>query len=230
MWGDRMRYREYRNVWILLALFCVIGAAVLILCRTNARGLPDVVGRALTVQEQAAVISRNSPLTQYVYLTPNAGFPREEKIDTITVHHMAGDLTLEKLGGEFALADRRSSANYGIDRYGKVGLYVEESNRAWTSSSVENDSRAVTIEVANDEIGGDWHVSDESYATLIDLCVDICRRNGIKELTYTGDTRGNLTTHSMFADTECPGPYLKNRLNDIANAVNDRLNASDDSD
>lgn len=216
--------REYRTVWVLLALFVLFGAAVLAAVLWNNARLPDGVGRELSAEERAEVIGRNSPMTEYVYLTPNAGFPREQEIDTITIHHMAGDLTLEKLGHDFALIDRRASSNYGVDREGRVGLYVEECNRAWTSSSPENDGRAVTIEVANDEEGGDWHVSDASYAALIDLCVDICRRNGIPRLNYTGDTHGNLTTHDMFADTECPGPYLKSRLEEIARTVNERLN------
>lgn len=219
--------KGYREIWVLLSLFAVAGAVVLAFCLGNVRKLPDVVGRTLTAQEQEEVIARNSPLTRYVYLTPNAGFPREGEIDTITIHHMAGDLTLEQLGAEFALADRRASANYGVDRNGEIGLYVEECNRAWTSSNVDNDGRAVTIEVANDENGGSWHVSDASYEALIQLCVDICRRNGIGELTYAGDASGNLTTHNMFSDTDCPGPYLESRMQNIADAVNQQLNASE---
>lgn len=222
-----MNRKSYREIWVLLGLFVAAGGVVLAFCLGNVRSLPDTVGRTLTAQEQEEIAARNSPLTRYVYLTPNAGFPREGKIDTITVHHMAGDLTLEQLGAEFALADRRASANYGVDRYGGVGLYVEECNRAWTSSNVDNDGRAVTIEVANDVNGGDWHVSDASYEALVELCVDICRRNGIKALFYTGDTNGNLTTHNMFADTDCPGPYLESRLADLANEVNQQLNASE---
>lgn len=223
----KSKAKDHREVWILLGLFVIAGITVLAFCLGNVRSLPDVVGRTLTAQEQEEVISRNSPLARYVYLTPNAGFPREGKIDAITIHHMAGDLTLEQLGAEFALADRRASANYGVDRNGEVGLYVEECNRAWTSSDVDNDNRAVTIEVANDENGGQWHVSDESYAALIDLCVDICRRNGIEKLTYTGSDSGNLTTHNMFADTDCPGPYLESRMQEIADTVNQQLNASE---
>ena len=85
-------------------------------------------------------------------------------------------------GGEANVAV--SLANYGIDSKGRVGLYVEEKNRAWTSSSPDNDNMAVTIEVANDEIGGDWHVSDKALEKLIDLCVDICKRNGIEKLNF----------------------------------------------
>lgn len=215
--------KDYRAVYVLLLLFCLAGAVVLAACLFNRRSMP-LVGRELTRDEQMEVIARNSPLTQYVYLTANAGFPREQPIDTITIHHMAGDLSLEDLGVDFAKADRRASSNYGIDRYGGVGLFVEEANRAWTSSNVENDARAVTIEVANDEFGGDWHVSDESYQALIDLCVDICQRNGIESLYYTGDSSGNLTIHKMFRDTECPGPYLESKMPDFADAVNSRLN------
>jgi LysM repeat protein len=104
-------------------------------------------------------------------------------------------------------------------------MYVEEKDRAWTSSNADNDHQAVTIEVANDKIGGDWHVSDKALASLIDLCVDICKRNGIKKLNYTGDKNGNLTRHNMFAATACPGPYLQSKFPYIANEVNKRLTA-----
>lgn len=221
---DRKR-NDYRPVYALLGLFCLAGVVVLAACLLNRQSMP-LVGRELTAGEQVEVIARNSPLTQYVYLTANAAFPRERPIDTITIHHMAGTLELENLGLEFAKADRRASANYGIDVNGQIGLFVEEANRAWTSSNVENDSRAVTIEVANDEEGGIWHVSDASYQALIDLCVDICRRNGIEELNFTGDTSGNLTIHKMFSETECPGLYLQSKLLDIANEVNAQLENS----
>ena len=103
---------------------------------------------------------------------------------------------------------------------------MEEGNRAWTSSSRENDHQAVTIEVANDETGGSWHVSDQAFETLITLCTDICRRNGITRLDFTGNPEGNLTLHKMFSgQTECPGPYLESRMEEIAALVNERLGA-----
>ena len=67
-------------------------------------------------------------------------------------------------------------------------------------------------------------MSDYVLSRLIDLCVDICKRNGIKELNYTGDTSGNLTRHNMFASTECPGAYLESKFPYIAEEVNKRLN------
>lgn len=216
---------EFHCIWLMLAGFCIAAGAVLILCLLFRSQIPDTVGRKLTETEKSEVIEGNSPLTEYVYLSPNADFPRGDVIRKVTIHHMAGDMTLEELGDSFAQQDRRASANYAIDSQGRVGLYVEEANQSWASSSPENDSQAVTIEVANDEVGGDWHVSDTAYKRLLDLCEDICRRNGIQELRYTGDETGNLTLHSMFySETECPGPYLKSRMDEIASEVNRRLN------
>ncbi len=221
---EKLRFREYWQIWLLLACFCVMGLAVLLRWRAAVRDLPDGVGRPLAAQEQAEVIARNSPLAAYAYLSPNADFPREQPIRKITIHHMAGDIALERLGEVFGEQDRQASANYAVDGQGRVALYVEEANRAWTSSSPDNDHQAVTIEVANDETGGDWHVSDAAYEALIELCVDICRRNGMEELTWTGDETGSLTIHKMFNEnTQCPGPYLEGRMPDIAAEVTRRL-------
>jgi N-acetyl-anhydromuramyl-L-alanine amidase AmpD len=167
----------------------------------------------------------NSKLVNYTKISPNSTNPRNHKIDTITIHHMAGKLSVEACGAVFAEPSRGASSNYGIDSNGRVGLYVDEKNRSWCTSSRENDHRAVTIEVANSSTGGEWPVSDKAYAKLIDLCVDICQRNGIKKLNYTGDKTGNLTMHKWFANTQCPGPYLEKRFPDIAAKVNAKLGA-----
>lgn len=208
----------------LLVGFVVLVVAVGVLCLVEYKSLPDNVGRALTAEEQAQIIAENSPLTDDVILSPNADFPREDEITKITIHHMAGDLSLEELGSRFSNRDRRASSNYAIDSDGNVALYVEEKNRAWTSSNRDNDERAITIEVANDEVDGNWHVSDAAYEKLIELCVDICKRNGITEFIFTGDESGTLTTHYMFnEETICPGPYLNGKLPDLAKEVNSRL-------
>lgn len=167
----------------------------------------------------------NSKLIDYTKISPNSTNPRNHKIDTITIHHMAGKLSVEACGSVFAESSRGASSNYGIDSNGRVGLYVDEKNRSWCTSSRENDHRAVTIEVANSSTGGEWPVSDNAYEKLIDLCVDICQRNGIPKLNYTGDKTGNLTMHKWFANTQCPGPYLEKRFPDIAAKVNARLGA-----
>ena len=165
----------------------------------------------------------NSSLVDYKKISPNSTNPRKSMIKKITIHHMAGNLSVKECGKVFASKARQASSNYGIDSEGLVGLYVEEKNRAWTSSNAGNDNEAVTIEVANDEIGGEWHISDKALSKLIDLCVDICKRNGIASLNFTGDKSGNLTMHKYFAATLCPGPYLESKFPYIAQEVNKRL-------
>lgn len=163
----------------------------------------------------------NSPLVEYTKISPHRTSPRTHKIDKITIHHMAGNCSIETCGSVFQ--SRKASSNYGIGTDGRVGMYVEEKDRSWASSNAANDHRAVTIEVANSKSGGDWPVSDKALAKLIELCVDICKRNGIEKLNFTGDKNGNLTMHKYFAATACPGPYLESKFKYIADEVNKRL-------
>ena len=165
----------------------------------------------------------NSKLVNYTKISPNRTSPRRNSIKKITIHHMAGNLSVETCGNVFAKSSAQASANYGIGTDGRVGMYVVEGDRSWASSSADNDNQAVTIEVANDVVGGNWHVSDTALNKLIELCVDICQRNGIPKLNYTGDKSGNLTMHKWFAPTACPGPYLESKFPYIASEVNKRL-------
>ena len=168
-----------------------------------------------------------SKLVDYTKISPNSS-ARTAKISKITIHHMAGNLSVETCANVFQNTSRQASSNYGVGTDGRIGLYVDESRRAWTSSNRDNDNVAVTIEVANDEIGGNWHVSDKALESTIALCVDICQRNGIKKLNFTGDKSGNLTMHKWFSNTQCPGPYLESKFPHIAEEVNRRLSAASD--
>lgn len=160
----------------------------------------------------------NSSLVDYTKISPNKSV-RQGKISKITIHHMAGNYTVEKCGDIFAPSSRQASSNYGVGTDGRVGLYVPENYRSWASSSPANDHIAVTIEVANDG-GENWHVSDKALQKTIELCADICKRNDIKKLNFTGDKNGNLTMHKYFAATACPGPYLESKFGYIADEVN----------
>ena len=157
----------------------------------------------------------------YTKISPHRTSPRNHPIDTITIHHMAGNLSVETCGSVFQ--SREASSNYGIGTDGRVGMYVEEKDRSWSAANPANDHRAVTIELANDGGAPDWHVSDTAIQRCIELCVDICRRNGIEKLNFTGDKRGNLTMHKWFYATACPGPYLESKFPYIADEVNRRL-------
>lgn len=168
----------------------------------------------------------NSSLVNHVHLSPNYTAMSNKKNEVIVIHHMAGKLTVEQCGNVFAPSSRKASSNYGIDGNGRIGLYVEEKNRSWATSSRAIDSRAITIEVANSVAGGNWPVSDKAMTSLINLCVDICKRNGIPRLNYTGDKSGNLQMHKWYAATGCPGAYLESKFPYIANEVNKRLNGN----
>lgn len=163
-----------------------------------------------------------SNLVSYTKISPHK-YKRTAPVSKITVHHMAGDLTVETCGEVFQTT-RQASSNYGIGSDGRIACYVPEDYRALTSNNYDNDNRAITIEVANCSGGPDWKVSDKAFAALIDLCVDICTRYNF-QLNYTGNKSGNLTMHQWFAPTLCPGPYLKARFPEIANKVNARLGA-----
>lgn len=165
----------------------------------------------------------NSRLVNYIKISPNSTNPRRDKIRKITIHHMSGNLSVETCGNVFQPVSRQASSNYAVDTDGRVGMYVEEKNRAWTSGNSANDHQAITIEVANDVCSGNWHVSDKALEKTIELCVDICKRNGIEKLNYTGNASGNLTMHRWFQATDCPGDYLASKFPYIASEVNKRL-------
>lgn len=166
----------------------------------------------------------NSKLVTYTQKSPNYTAMSNKKNTHIVIHHMAGKLSVQQCGNVFASRSRQASSNYGVS--GKeIGLYVDEKNRSWATSSYAIDSKAVTIETANSTLAPDWKVSDTTLDTLIKLCADICKRNGIKKLTYTGNKNGNLHLHKWYSSTSCPGPYLQGKMKYIASEVNKKLGA-----
>jgi LysM repeat protein len=176
----------------------------------------------------------NSPLVDYTRISPNKNSPRNHKIDTITIHCVVGQCTVETLGNIFAPTSRQASSNYGVGTDGKIGMYVEEKDRSWCSSSAANDNRAVTIEVASDT-KHPYAVNDRAFAALLDLVTDICKRNGIKKLVWSTKKADrmnhkngcNMTVHRDYANKSCPGDYLYNRHGEIAAEVNRRLGVTD---
>lgn len=190
------------------------------------------------VGKEKTMSNTNSPLVAYTNLSPNNSGRRARKIDRITPHCVVGQCTAESLGGWFANTASQASANYGIDRDGRVGLYVDEGNRSWCSSSRENDQRAVTIECASDATAP-YAFRDVVYQKLIELCVDICRRNGKRKLLWLGSKEATLayepaedemvlTVHRWFAAKDCPGEWLYNRLGELAEAVTRDLTGGDE--
>ena len=196
----------------------------------------------------------NSPLVSCTKISPNKNSPRNHAIDRISIHCVVGQCTAERIGEIFAPSSRQASSNYGIGLDGRIGMYVEEKDRSWCTSSRANDHRAITIEVASDTTHP-YAVKDAAFSALLDLCTDICKRNGKtkvyaalidlcvdickrygktkllwfadkdKTLAYTPKADEMvLTVHRWFAAKACPGDYLYNRHGEIAATVTARLN------
>ena len=176
----------------------------------------------------------NSPLVSYTKLSPNHSGQRNHAIDTITIHCVVGQCSVETLGNIFAPTSRQASSNYGVGVDGRIGMYVEEKNRSWCTSSAANDHRAITIEVASDTTEP-YAVRDNVFAALLDLVTDICKRNGIKKLVWSTNKTDrvnhkngcNMTVHRDYANKSCPGKYLYDRHGEIAAEVNKRLGADE---
>lgn len=172
----------------------------------------------------------NSPLVSYTKISPNRTSPRNHAIDTITIHCVVGQCSVETLGNVFAPTSRKASSNYGVGVDGRIGMYCEEKDRSWCSSNAANDHRAITIEVASDT-KHPYSVNDTAYAALLDLVTDICKRNGIKKLVWSENKADrvnhvngcNMTVHRDYANKSCPGDYLYSRHAQIASEVNKRL-------
>lgn len=181
----------------------------------------------------------NSSLVVYTGLSPNHSGQRTHSIDRITPHCVVGQLSAETICACFP-AGRDASCNYGIGTDGRISLCVEEKNRSWCSSSGANDQRAVTIECASDKVEP-YTMNSKVYASLIELCTDICKRNGKTKLIWFGDKDKTLsyepkademiiTVHRWFANKSCPGDWLYNRLGDLAAKVTAKLGGASSGD
>ena len=179
----------------------------------------------------------NSPLATYKKLSPKYTAGRKNALTRITPHCVVGQWTCENIAREFYATGRRASCNYGIGYDGRVALIVEEKNRAWTSNSSDNDGRAITIEVASDTTHP-YAFRQAAWDKLVDLCVDICKRNGKKKLLWLGTKQKSLaytpkpdemvlTAHRWFAAKACPGDWMYSREGELAEKVTSRLNGYD---
>ena len=172
----------------------------------------------------------NSKLVNYTRISPNRSVNRNHAIDTVSIHCVVGQCSVETLGSIFASTSKEASSNYGIGYDGRIGMYVEEKDRSWCTSSASNDNRAITIEVASDTYHP-YRVKDVAYKSLIKLLVDICKRNGIKKLVWSTNKSErmdhlngcNMTVHRDYANKSCPGDYLYNLHGQIAKEVNAQL-------
>lgn len=181
----------------------------------------------------------NSPLVDCKRLSPNHSGERTHKIDRLTPHCVVGQLSAESIGDCFPNG-RGASCNYGVGYDGRQCLIVEEKNRSWCTSSSANDQRAVTIEVASDKTAP-YAFTNEAYVGLVELCIDVCKRNGLNKVLWFGDKEKSLnyepangecvlTVHRWFANKSCPGDWMYSRMAQLAKDINNGLGNAGGSD
>jgi len=189
--------------------------------------------------EKGMMKMSNSSLVKYTKLSPNHSGARTHKIDRISPHCVVGQISIESLGNVFASKSRGASSNYGIGADGRIGMFVEEKNRSWCTSSNANDQRAVTIECASDSTHP-YAFRGCVYDALVDLCVDICKRNGKKKLLWISNKTQALsyepksdemilTVHRWFKNKACPGEWMMNHMEDLAKRVTKALSGGSSS-
>lgn len=190
-------------------------------------------------KEETSMGYTNSPLIDCTVLSPNHSGQRTHKIDRITPHCVVGQLSAERIGACFPNG-REASCNYGVGYDGRQCLIVEEKNRSWCTSSNANDQRAITIEVASDKTAP-YAFTNEAYKGLLELCIDICKRNGLTKVLWFGDKNKSLsyepkagecvlTVHRWFANKSCPGNWMYDRMDQLAKEINKALGATNATD
>lgn len=165
---------------------------------------------------KSSLVNVNVPAYEGNYTKGRSG----RKIEAITIHHMAGRLTAEQCGKIFQKVGRYGSSHYGVGYDGSIANYVDEEDTAWTNSNWDSNCKSVTIETSDND--NSWYVNDITLNALIKLVADIAKRRNLGKLV----PGKNLTWHSMFTNTTCPGDYLRSKMQYIADEANKINNES----
>lgn len=158
-----------------------------------------------------------SSLTQMIVPADEGNYTKGRdgrSIEAITIHHMAGRLTAKQCGRIFQAKGRYGSSHYGVGYDGSIANYVDEEDTAWTNSNWDSNCKSITIEISDND--NSWYVNDTTLNAVIKLVADIAKRRNLGILV----PGKNLTWHSMFTSTTCPGDYLRSKMQYIADEAN----------
>lgn len=155
-------------------------------------------------------------IRQYPAHSSNYTARNGRKINLLVVHHMAGRLTADQCGSIFAKSGRGGSAHYGIGYNGEINQYVKDKDIAWHAGNWAVNERSIGIECSNSSTGGNWPVSDVTINSLVELLAMKAREYGLGRLVVGQ----NLGYHSLYSQTYCPGEYMRSKMQEIANRVN----------
>lgn len=166
------------------------------------------------MEERGRKMSNSSLAEKFIKATHFSKGRSGRKIETITIHHMAGVLTCEQCGRIFQ-GNRQASAHYGVGSDGRIAQYVDEADTAWSNSNWDSNCKSITIETSNSSVGGNWPISDKVINSLIRLVADVSKRNNIT--LVKGKT---VVWHQMYTATTCPGEYLLSKMDYIIEEAN----------
>ena len=152
-------------------------------------------------------------------------------------HCTAGMSSAEATATRFQRPDVAASATYCIGSNGDIVQNVPEEYRPWTTGGDLNvngvtgammDHHSFTFEIANTTLAPNYLMSAEAIASLVYLMTDICKRHGIKSVTwkddkyFASDSRNYnvIAVHRWYARKSCPGNFLYSSMQNVADTVN----------
>lgn len=152
-------------------------------------------------------------------------------------HCTAGMSSAEATATRFQRPDVKASATYCIGSNGDIVQNVPEEYRPWTTGGDLNvngvtgammDHHSFTFEIANTTLAPNYLMSAEAIASLVYLMTDICKRHGIKSVTwkddkyFASDSRNYnvIAVHKWYARKSCPGNFLYSSMQNVADTVN----------
>lgn len=119
-------------------------------------------------------------------------------ITGVTVHHMAGDLTV---GQCFDLWSRSgTSAHYAVQADGTIGQLVDDADTAWACGNWEANLATISVEHANDG-SNPWTVGEKTLDAGAHLVAALCRCYGLGRPRWLV----NVFPHRHWSATACPG-------------------------
>jgi hypothetical protein len=146
------------------------------------------------------------------------------KINGVVIHHVAGTNGLAYVANTNA---RNSHPTYHIANSGAVTGIVHPDRRPYSTAG-EPDPNAVTFEIDNSSLGGDWPVSDLALNSLIDVIVYHASQSPRAGKGFALNDKARVQSeffiawHSQYKATACPGAFLMSKLDYIVSECNKR--------
>lgn len=148
----------------------------------------------------------HSRYTTSIELSAYNGTSRNgHRVERVILHHMAGWFRTS-VNFMKSRNSRGSCSTYAVGD-GQMICLIDEDFRP-SSTGWQNDQNAITFEIANSQIGGNWPVDERSLEIVACTIADISIRHGWDDIRKGIEVRW----HSQFSQTACPGPFVLSRI------------------